>query len=74
MPKTALAEELAGLNAGSELRLSYEDFLLLFLCGNAHHELHQVGTIDHWSTELAREHRCRIRNERHAQTIVFKKE
>lgn len=74
MPKTALAEELVRLNTGSELRLSYEDFLLLFLCGSAHHELHKVGTIDHWSTELAKKCRCLIRNERSAETIVFRKE
>lgn len=74
MPRAALAEELASLDAGSQLRLSYEDFVLLFLCGNAQHELHQVGTVGHWSTELARKHRCVVRNERYAQMIVFEKQ
>jgi hypothetical protein len=69
---TALAEELSGLAAGKELRLSYDDFSVLFpaaIYGAAFH----VGRPGHWATDLARKHGCIVRNERDAGAIVFKK-
>ena len=68
----ALAEELTGLAAGKELRLSYDDFSVLFPAA-IYGAAFNVGRPGHWSTDLARKHGCVVRNERDASAIVFKK-
>jgi len=71
--RAALAEELVALDAGSELRLSHDDFNILFPPDIYGATLHNIGLPGHWCTDLAKEHSCIVRNQKEDNVIVFKK-
>lgn len=71
--RVALVQELMALEPGTELRLSYEDFDLLFppeLYGPRFRDIESPG---HWCFDLAKDHGCKIRDDKATEAIVFRK-
>jgi hypothetical protein len=68
--RAALAQELTALKSGVELRLSYEDFEVLFPPQD-YGGLSGIESPGNWCFELAKAHGCGVRDDKAAGSIVF---